>query len=78
MLDPEVRKSIHHVLPTLRRFVASAPGVVWEKYEGTVPGGGQNHLYIAGQKMKTTAFLKMSDDEQDDLIRKTKEINKIS
>ena len=43
--------------------------VVWYKYEGYVPGGGQNHIYIKGRKMKLTTFLDMKVEDQDALFR---------
>lgn len=55
--------------PTLFRFVMTAPGFVWEKYEGDTAGGGQNRVYVGGQAMKLTAFLGLSPKKQDALIQ---------
>ena len=55
--------------PTLTRFVMTAPGFVWEKYEGDTAGGGQNRVYVAGQAMKLTSFLALSPKKQDALIQ---------
>lgn len=41
---------------------------VWEKYEGQTAGGGQNHVYARGQKIKTTRFVAMTADEQDEFL----------
>jgi hypothetical protein len=55
--------SDHHVrLTTFNATTAELapngkPLFRWEKYEGGTAGGGQNHVYIAGEKMKLTAFL---------------------
>lgn len=46
-------------------FVATAPGVVWYKYEGSNPQSGQNILYINGVKDKFTSFMALSPEEQD-------------
>lgn len=53
----------------LINFIAEAPGLIWHKYEGTVAGGGQNYIYVAGKQMKTTHFLARTPDEQDALIQ---------
>ena len=53
---------------TLTSFVAIAAGFVWEKYEGYCAGGGQNRVYVAGQMMKTTQFLKLTAEQQDALF----------
>ena len=55
---------------TLTRFVAIAgspdnPDFVWEKYEGAVPGGGRNTVYVGGHKLKLTDFLAMKPAKQD-------------
>jgi ABC-type nitrate/sulfonate/bicarbonate transport system substrate-binding protein len=58
----------------LTRFVVvaasgSQPAMVWEKYEGLAAGGGQNHVYVGGRKIKTQAFLSLSPEQQDRLIQ---------
>lgn len=55
--------------PTLFRFVMTAPGLVWEKYEGINAGGGRNTVYVGGKAMKLTAFYKLSPKLQDKLIQ---------
>jgi len=53
---------------TLTRFIMTAPDFVWEKYEGSTAGGGRNTVYVGGQKMKLTAFLKLPPKRQDALV----------
>ena len=55
--------------PTLFRFVMTAPGFVWEKYEGISAGGGRNTVYVGGQKMKLTEFMGLPPKKQDALIQ---------
>jgi hypothetical protein len=55
--------------PTLTRFVMTAPGFVWEKYEGDTQGGGQNRVYVGGKAMKLTTFLSEPAAYQDKLIQ---------
>lgn len=55
--------------PTLTRFVMTAPGFVWEKYEGDTAGGGRNTVYVGGKVMKLTDFLLEPANYQDKLIR---------
>ncbi len=49
-------------------FVATAPGVVWHKYEGSSPAAGQNYLYVNGVKDKLTSFLSATPEEQDRML----------
>lgn len=54
---------------TLITYLLVCPGhMVWYKYEGYTAGGGQNHVFVANRKIKLTAFLEFSDDEQDRLL----------
>lgn len=55
--------------PTLTRFVMTAPGFVWEKYEGDTAGGGQNRVYVSGKAMKLSDFLSEPAYYQDKLVR---------
>lgn len=55
----------------LVRFVAVAPGFLWEKYEGNTPGGGQNHVYVAGKRIKLSKFLAFGIKTQDQLLKKS-------
>ena len=55
--------------PTLTRFVMTAPGFVWEKYEGDTQGGGQNRVYVGGKMLKLTDFLTHTRAQQDKLIQ---------
>ena len=55
--------------PTLYRFVMTAPGFVWEKYEGMSAGGGRNTVYIGGKKMKLTSFYGLQARTQDKLLQ---------
>ena len=43
--------------------------IVWYKYEGWAVGGGSNHIYINGLKMKLTDFLAGTKEQQDSLFR---------
>jgi hypothetical protein len=52
----------------LTRFVAVSPKLVWEKYEGMTAGGGRNTVYVGGNSLKLTTFLKLQPEEQDRLI----------
>lgn len=56
-------------MPTLFRFVMTAPGFVWEKYEGVSAGGGRNTVYVGGKQMKLTEFYRLSPKQQDKLIQ---------
>jgi len=38
--------------------------VFWYKYEGKTPGGGNNMLILNGTKIKTTKWIKMSQEER--------------
>lgn len=55
--------------PTLFRFAMTAPGFVWEKYEGVSAGGGRNTVYVNGEAMKLTHFNSLSPAKQDKLIQ---------
>lgn len=46
-----------------------APTFVWHKYEGSVAGGGQNTVYVAGRAMKLTHFLSLNPAAQDRLLK---------
>jgi hypothetical protein len=54
----------------LTKFVVTTENneIVWYKYEGKTPGGGQNYLYIYGKKIKLTKWLGMSIEERDHMI----------
>lgn len=62
--------------PTLTRFVMTAPGFVWEKYEGDTAGGGQNRVYVGGKMLKLTDFLRLPPNKQDVLIQRSKMVGK--
>lgn len=57
--------------PTLYRFVMTAPGFVWEKYEGISAGGGRNTVYVGGKAMKLTDFYRLNPKQQDKLIQQS-------
>ena len=40
----------------------------WYKYEGKTAGGGQNSLFINGNKIKVTKWLRMTSEERDQII----------
>ena len=42
--------------------------IFWYKYEGKTPGGGQNSLFINGNKIKLTKWLRMTSEERDQII----------
>lgn len=52
------------ITPVLH-FVAKSTDarIYWQKFESQSSSSGQNHLYIDGQKMKLTEWLKMTEDE---------------
>jgi hypothetical protein len=52
------------------RFVAcSADGsLLWNKYVGFIAQGGQNHVYVAGRRVKTSIFLGLKPEQQDALL----------
>ena len=54
----------------LTRFVSCSKdgSLMWEKYEGSIPGGGQNHVFMAGRKMKLTGFLALKPELQRALL----------
>jgi hypothetical protein len=45
-------------------FIATAPGVLWYKYESGSPQSGQNILYVNGVKTKTTDFIAKTPEQQ--------------
>lgn len=45
-------------------FIATAPGVLWYKYESGSPQAGQNILYVNGVKTKTTDFIAKTPEQQ--------------
>ncbi len=49
-------------------FVATAPGIVWYKYESGSPQAGQNILYVNGVKTKTTDFIAKKLEDQDAML----------
>lgn len=57
-------------LHTNHRFVAcSADGrLLWNKYVAFVAQGGQNHVYVAGMRIKVSVFLKLKSYEQRALL----------
>lgn len=53
----------------LTSFVALCTDtLVWHKYEGQTAGGGQNTIYVGGEKMQLTRFLRLQKARQDKLI----------
>ena len=54
----------------LTRFVSCSKDgrLMWEKYEGNTPGGGHNHVFMAGRKMKLTGFLALKPELQRALL----------
>ena len=42
--------------------------IYWYKYEGKTPGGSQNSLFINGNKIKLTKWLRMTSEERDQII----------
>lgn len=56
------------------RFVAcSADGsLVWNKYVGFAAQGGQNHVYVAGMRIKVSVFLGLKKTEQNALLSGSK------
>ena len=42
--------------------------IFWYKYEGKTPGGSQNNLFINGNKIKLTKWLKMTSQERDQIM----------
>ena len=50
-------------------LVKSSNGkVFWQKYEGKSMGSGQNRIFINGNFIKTTLWLKLSQDERENLL----------
>jgi hypothetical protein len=45
-------------------FIATAPGILWYKYESSNPASGQNILYVNGVKTKTTEFIAKAPEQQ--------------
>lgn len=41
---------------------------VWQKYESGTSGAGQNFVFVAGRKMKTTTFITLPEHTQDLLM----------
>lgn len=46
-------------------FVATAPGVVWQKYIATDQQSAQNNIYISGKKFQLSRFVGLPLDQQD-------------
>ncbi len=63
-------------LHTNHRFVAcSADGrLMWNKYVAHVAQGGQNHVFVAGMRIKTSIFLGLRPIEQAALLSGNKAI----
>lgn len=57
-------------LHTNHRFVACAAdgSLLWNKYVGFVAQGGQNHVYVAGMRIKVSVFLSLRNYEQRALL----------
>jgi hypothetical protein len=57
-------------LHTNHRFVAcSGDGrLLWNKYVAHVAQGGQNHVYVAGMRIKVSVFLKLNARKQRALL----------
>jgi hypothetical protein len=55
----------------LTRFVSCSEDgrLMWEKYEGSSAGGGQNYVFVCGMKIKLSDFLVFSAKVQRDLLR---------
>lgn len=49
-------------------FVATGPGVVWQKYVPNDPQGSMNMIYINGVKLKVSSFVSSSPAEQDTVL----------
>lgn len=41
---------------------------IWQKYESEAAGSGQNNIFADGKKIAMTSFIKMSPDQQDELV----------
>ena len=52
------------------RFVACAKNgsLLWNKYVAYSAQGGQNHVYVAGMRIKVSLFLTLIDSQQDALL----------
>lgn len=46
----------------------SNPNLLWYKYDSESPGSGNNLIYYKKQKIKTTIFIDMDDEQIDNLI----------
>lgn len=47
---------------------------VWYKYEGQTAGGGHNHVYVGGEKIKLSDFYNLSANKQNLLFATSKMI----
>lgn len=56
--------------PSRCKFIikTSHPNLLWYKYDTEAPGGGNNLIYYKKQKIKTTIFIDMDDEQIDNLI----------
>lgn len=56
--------------PSRCKFIieTSHPNLLWYKYDTESPGGGNNLIYYKKQKIKTTIFIDMNDEQIDSLI----------
>ncbi len=57
-------------LHTNHRFVAAAENgnLFWYKYVAYVAQGGQNHVYVAGRRIKVSVFLGLTSEQQTALL----------
>lgn len=52
------------------RFVLTAPGIVWEKYESSGNlQAGQNRIYVASTMISAAGFCALPEEEQDLCVR---------
>lgn len=64
--------SLHYKgdLHTNHRFVVLTKdnSLLWNKYVGFVAQGGQNHVFVAGRRIKVSCFVKFTPAQQTALL----------
>lgn len=62
---------VGHGNPARCKFIikTSLPNLMWYKYDAQAPGGGNNLIYYKKQKIKTTNFITLNENELIQLLQ---------
>ncbi len=71
---PAVRNWVHFPPANNHRFnaVADDGSLLWHKYVGMEPMGGQNHVFVAGMRIKVSMFLELNAQQQTALLENSR------